>query len=124
MKLANYHPPTQQEFPAVPPPLFEALRTTFRQVDDLTGAAQGELSLVGNLNTEMVEISARHGVAYDVALSTLSGQALGGFVVYAQGMPHPALFLEIVDEGKIRVALTWGTDPGKEVFTRILVIGA
>lgn len=123
MKIANYHSPAQQEFPSIPQPFFDWLRTTFRQVDDLTGILQGGGSLTENGNNEIVEIKARQGTEYEVTLSTLNGQPKGAFVIFCQEYIHPSLKLDILDEGKIRVKLTWPTDPGKEILTRILVIG-
>lgn len=123
MKMPNFHSPTRQENPAVSQQVLDSMRTTFRQVGDLTRALQGQASIPENLNCEVIEIEAKQGTSYDILLTRLRGQAIGGIPIYAQEMPIPALTLSILDEKKVRISVKWDPAPTDAVFTRILVLG-
>jgi hypothetical protein len=123
MKIPNFHTPTRQENPSVPPQVLDAMKTTFRQLGDLTRALQGQASIVDNLNVEVVELTAAQGVGYEVFLTRLKGQAIGALPIYAKGMPHPQITFSIIDEQRVRISASWDPAPTAAVFIRVLVLG-
>lgn len=124
MKIPNFHPPNQIDHPGLPETAYAAMEVLADQVDKLTTALQKNISPEDNENSETRTVDFQNGVAHEIVLQEIKGSPREVRVLDHALFSKVDIAWEATDVDKLRVMLTWPSEPSGYVTATLLVRGA
>ena len=123
MKIPNFTPPNKIDNPDLDDGTHDALKVISEQVNKLTSALQKNISPEDNENSETRKLAFENGKEYEISVPDIKGKPSEVRVLDHGLFERVDIAWEVVDSGKIKVALTWPSAPSSSVDTTILIRG-
>lgn len=125
MRVPNFRPPNQGDFPDVDEQNIAALKVVGDQLEIVTHALQSNISPEDNANAEVKNLSLKSGEPLNIETKNIKGKAIEVVVLDQEKFDSTKLAWEVVNENEIRVQVTWDNEDNQDTFisTRLLVRG-
>ena len=125
MKVPNFRPPNQGDFPGIDEQNIAALKVIGDQLELVTQALQSNISPEENGNAELKAVTLQSGVEVELETKGIKGKAVELVVLGHDKFDSTKLAWQVVDEDKVKVKVTWDNDDNQGVFipTTLLVRG-
>tara|TARA_B100000470_G_C19735714_1_gene366695 strand:+ start:552 stop:938 length:387 start_codon:yes stop_codon:yes gene_type:complete len=123
MKLPSFQPPNKIDHPGLPDAAYGAMEVLSNQVDKLTHALQKNISPEDNENTEVRIYPFESGVEYDITLQEVKGKVREVRVLDHDLFERVDLAWKLIDQKKIKVVLTWPSEPEEAINATLLIRG-
>lgn len=114
--LPNFHPAKRVNVPAAPPWVDDYIKPVNQQIKTITE----HLQYRGDL---LLEMKVRHATIYNVDVSGLADEPIGGTCLYSAVALSQPMALEILQDKKVRLTFTFEGSPTGEVFVRVRIEG-
>lgn len=122
MKINNFRRPTR-EIADIPPATELFFNITSDQMEQLTSALQGRLSMKDNFHTEEVEYEAADGVESLIRLKTLRTKAKKVMIDWTGHNSPWRHSWRIVDADRIGITIKWDSAPSVATKIQATVFG-
>lgn len=122
MKIKNFEKLTKDDFPKIPEDLFKLLNPLSEQVELLTRAAQGKLSLGENVSAELKTFKIAHDTLVEFDLQYIKNP-VGVLVVKSGLLDYTRLAWERADIGRVLVKVYFDSTPSTTTEVTFLVLG-
>ena len=123
MKVPNFTPPNKIDNPGLDEESHKALKVISEQVTLLTSALQKNISPEDNENAETRAFGFENGKEYEISLQEIKGRPTEVRVLDHGLFEKVDIAWEVVDASKIKVVLTWPSEPTAAVDATLFIRG-
>jgi hypothetical protein len=108
-QIPNFQRYNKGDTPDAPEWFHKVMDTINLQIEALTTALQGNVSLSENANCETREITMKQDEEVEISLKKLHGKPTAAAVTYSSIYDFPSLAWRVIDEKKVAVKVHWAT---------------
>lgn len=123
MRIQSYRRVRRDDVPGLPDEVYRALEPISDQLEKLTTAMQGNLRFEDNFESETRELEVSHGVAKDISLQKLRRSRAAGAILIEAAAAVASFTSEVRDLGRVRVTVSFVSDPGEPTRVKFVVLG-
>jgi len=122
MKVPNFQPFTRKDVPEVPRWLEKYVQPLVDQIQSITQAVKGNLTMGDNLKCEVREFDLGDGEEINVSLQSLKGIPIGASIILNDLHPS-ALAVKVKDQKTMTVKVDMTDNPASKIPVKVVFWG-
>lgn len=122
MKVPSFQPYTRKDVPEVPRWLEKYIQPIVKQVQSITQAVSGNLTMEENVKCEIREIELNDGESVDISLQRLNGIPLGASIIL-DDLHYSVLAVKVKDQKTMTLKVDMLDNPTGKVPIKMVFWG-